>query len=226
MRRQHATASYKRFCEAARSALEEETIRLHERGFEQLASLEGRWHPNGFAVFHLDDDHELGNLRLHIWPDTLRVSRPDGALIHTHAWHLCSRILTGTYTETIYEEANSGMVDAEHSYSATINYLVDKNSILDPSTSRLRTTVKIQAASGDHHEIAAGIPHETHIPTGSFTATLLFTSPPILDTVRVYSPREIHPSNYQRPALTEDQKARLLHRLGREYAISVGGRNS
>lgn len=226
MRRQHDAASYKRFCEAARRALEKETIRLQERGFEQIASLEGRWHPNGFAVFHLDDDHELGNLRLHIWPDTLRVNRPEGAPIHTHAWNLCSRILTGTYIETLYKEATPEMVGAEHYYSATINYLVDKNSILDPSTARLRPTVKIEAASGDHHEVAAGVPHETHIPTGIFTATLLFTSPPLLDTVMVYSPREIHPSNYQRPVLTENQKASLLSRLGRESMVSGGGPNS
>ena len=94
---------YQVFQELARSALEEETIRLSEKGFEQLSSLESRWHPNGFAVFHLNDHHELGNLRLHIWPDTARVNRPGGAPIHTHAWHLCSRVLSGTYTETIYE---------------------------------------------------------------------------------------------------------------------------
>lgn len=223
MRRQYNTASYKRFCEAARRSLEQEIVRLQERGFEQLASLESSWHPNGFAVFHLDDDHELGNLRLHIWPDTLRVVRPEGAPIHTHAWNLCSRILTGTYTETIYEETTPEMVAAEHYYSATINYLADKNSILDPSAAWLRPTVKVQAASGDHHEVAAGIPHETHIPTGDFTATLLFTSPPSLDTVMVYSPKEIPPSNYQRPMLTKDQKASLLSRLGREYMASAGG---
>lgn len=225
MKRQSATASYKRFCEVARSALEEETVRLHERGLEQLASLEARWHPNGFAVFHLDDHHELGNLRLHIWPDTLRVTRPDGAPIHTHAWNLCSRILTGTYTETIYEEVNLGIVDAGHYYSATINYLVDKNSILGPSTALLKPTVKIQAASGDHHEIAAGVPHETDIPTGIFTATLLFTSSPVLDTVMVYSPEEIHSSSYQRPPLNRNQKVSLLQRLEQESAISESVRN-
>lgn len=225
MRRQPTTASYKRFCEAARSALEEETIRLHERGFEQLASLEGRWHPNGFAVFHLDDDHELGNLRLHIWPENLRVVRPDSAPIHTHAWNLCSRILAGSYTETIYEEASLGMVEAGYYSSATINYLTDKNTILDPSTALLRPTAKIQAGSGDYHEIAAGVPHETHIPIGTFTATILFTSPPVLNTVMVYSPAEIRTSSYQRPVLNWDQKVSLLHRLGQESVSSVGVQN-
>lgn len=218
--------NYRTFREAARSSLEEETARLHETGFERIAFLEGRWHPNGFAVFHLDDHHELGNLRLHIWSDTGRVLRPDGAPIHTHAWHLCSRILTGTYAETIYEESSSKVADAGHYYSATINYLADKNAVIDPSASLLRPAAKTHAASGEYHELPAGVPHETHISPGKFTATLLLTSPPILGKVSVYSPEKIRTSSYQRPALTQYQKDSLLHRLRQESRISVGGKNA
>lgn len=226
MNPQQDNASYRRFCETARRALEQEANRLQGRGFEQLASLEARWHPNGFAVFHIHEDHDLGNLRLHIWPDTLRLSRPEGEYVHTHAWNLCSRILAGNYAETLYEETPPETADAEHYYSAIINYRVDRNSILDPSTAWLRPTVKTQAASGDHHEVAAGVPHQTHITAGKFTATLLFTSPPVLNTVMVYSPRKIHPNNYQRPMLTEAQKTDLLSRLAQESVVKEGVQDS
>lgn len=226
MKPQHDNASYKRFCETARKALEQEANQLQVHGFEQLASLEAKWHPNGFAVFHLNEDHELGNLRLHIWPDTLRVSRPEGAFVHTHAWNLCSRILAGNYAETLYEEAAPETANAKHYYSAVINYRVDRNSLLDPSTAWLKPTVKIQAAIGDHHEVAAGVPHQTHITARSFTATLLFTSPPVLNTVMVYSPTEIHPNNYQRPVLAEAQKTALLSRLAQESVVKEGVQDS
>lgn len=215
--------NYQAFQERARSALEEEAIRLFEQGFEQLSSLESRWHPNGFAVFHLNDHHELGNLRLHIWPDTTRVNRPEGAPIHTHAWHLCSRVLAGTYIETIYGEDSSGTVSAKRYYRGTINYLEDKNSITDPGSSLLRPTIEVEVTEGKYHEVAAGVPHETCISEGEFTATLLITSPPILEKVHVYSPEEITPSNYHRPALTSDEKMRLLHHLGRQTALPKGG---
>lgn len=137
MKPQHDNASYKRFCATARKALEQEANQLQGRSFEQLASLEARWHPNGFAVFHIHEDHDLGNLRLHIWPDTARVNRPGGAPIHTHAWHLCSRVLSGTYTETIYEEVNSGTASGKRYHRGTINYLEDRNSITNSGDSCL-----------------------------------------------------------------------------------------
>ncbi|GGO22510.1 hypothetical protein [Corynebacterium marinum] len=214
--------NYQAFRELARSVLEEEANRLLEQGFAQFSSLESRWHPNGFAVFHLNDHHELGNLRLHIWPDTRRVSRPDGAPIHTHAWHLCSRVLAGTYTETIYEEAVSETVGTRHYYRGTIKYLKDKNSVTDPGTSLLKPTIEVEATEGKYHEVAAGIPHETSISDGEFTATLLITSPPILEKVHVYSPEEINPSSYHRPALTSDEKMSLLHHLERQTVLNKG----
>lgn len=223
MKTHHDHAGYKRFCETARKVLEQEANQLQVRGFEQLASLESRWHPNGFAVFHLNDHHELGSLRLHIWPDTVRVNRPGGAPIHTHAWHLCSRVLVGTYTETIYGEDSSGATSVRRYYRGTINYLEDKNYITDPGTSLLRPTIDVEVTDGKYHEVAAGIPHETCINEGEFTATILITSPPILEKVHVYSPEEITPSNYQRPTLSLDEKVKLLHHLGRKTALPKGG---
>ncbi|MDT9409728.1 hypothetical protein [Corynebacterium rouxii] len=223
MKPQHDNASYKRFCEAARKALEQEANQLQGCGFEQLAFLEARWHPNGFAVFHIHEDHDLGNLRLHIWPDTARVNRPGGAPIHTHAWHLCSRVLSGTYTETIYEEVNSGTGSGKRYHRGTINYLEDRNSITNSGDSLLRPAFKMKATERKYHEVLAGVPHETYISEGEFTATILITSPPILEKVHVYSPEEITPSNYHRPTLTSDEKVRLLHHLGWKTALPKGG---
>lgn len=218
--------NYQIFCEAARPALERETNRLLQCGFEQLASVEGRWHPNGFVVFHLNDHHELGNLRLHIWPEKSRVTRPDGAPIHTHAWHLCSRILSGSYTETLYLETDSGSVGGDLYSTATINYLEDNNSVMNPGTSWLKPTEKIEATGGEYHEVAAGIPHETCVSSRQFTATLLITSPPIFDKVKVYSPEQIYPSTYKRPILTHEQKIKLLNQLGHQADLYTEGHHA
>lgn len=225
MEYEHEVVQFETFCESASVALEQELGHLLKNATDRLSSLEGKWHPNGFAVFHINDHHELGNLRLHIWPDTERIIRPDDAPIHTHAWHLCSRILVGTYAETLYEKIGPESVEASEYYSASIDYLVDKDSFSASDNAFLRPLATTQDTAGGIHTVPAGVPHETHIEEGIFVATLLIASCPVSEKVTMYSPEEIHDGGYQRPALSQDQKMELLSRLEQEITNQAGRKN-
>jgi hypothetical protein len=71
----------------------------------QLAELEGRWHPLGFAVVPLMVREDGSSLRLHVWPEGLRRGHSlEKPAIHDHAWHLISRVLTREpYQDTRYD---------------------------------------------------------------------------------------------------------------------------
>ena len=206
------------FCELASVALERETRNLASTAVEKFSSLEARWHPTGFAVFHIDSSYGLGDLRLHIWPAGERVVRPAGAPIHTHAWHLCSRILAGTYTETIYEESMPGAPGANCYQSGNINYLVDKDSVVSGDKALLRPKTTTRSVSGDFHMVPADVPHETFIDQDSFVATLLMTSHPVSKKVTMYSPGKILNSSYVRPRIDPSKRIELLQRLERELS--------
>lgn len=212
-------AGYREFCKSARSALEHEAVSLLDNAPDRLSSMESTWHPSGFAVFHLDDAHELGKLRLHIWPDTSRVTRPDNAPIHTHVWHLCSRILAGFYSETLYETSAPDSDDSREYHSASIDYLVDRNSLITPDKAHLKPVLTTRDIAGDFHCVPADMPHETLIEENSFVATLLLTSHPVLEQATMYSPHKIRSSSYDRPALTQKQKLELLRRLEQELTV-------
>lgn len=214
--------NYEDFCTRARLALKLEADRLSADSFRQLRTLDCAWHPKGFAVFHIDDNHPLGKLRLHIWPDSDRVTRSDDAPIHTHVWHLCSRILTGTYSETLYEKSGVDVHDARAYYSADIDYLIDKDSFTASRKAFLKPVATTRNTHGEFHEVEANVPHETLIAEKSFVATLLLTSLPVSDQATMYSPTPIPASTYDRPALTDDEKTIMLQRLDQELKIRSG----
>lgn len=217
--REHA--DYEAFCALARLALERTADRLLANSFTDLLPLDSRWHPNGFAVFHVDDHHDLGQLRLHVWPDTERVRRLDDAPIHTHVWHLCSRILVGTYSETLYETSGPGVSGTTEYHSADIDYLVDKDTFTAHGKAFLRPVLTTNVSGSGFHEVPADVPHETHIGERSFVATLLLTSPPVSARATMYASDEIRPSTYERPALSYEQKKGLLRRLEQELRMRV-----
>jgi len=61
------------------------------------------WHPNGFAKLVLEDDHDQGQLRLHVWPVL-----PDEDDIHGHAWRYESVVVGGELTEITYRVGHDG----------------------------------------------------------------------------------------------------------------------
>jgi hypothetical protein len=214
--------TYKSFCDAARDALQEENDLLLNETLPRLEAEDCRWHPNGFAVFHIDDHHKLGQLRLHIWPSSPRVVRPGAPPIHSHVWHLCSRVLVGTYTETLYEEIHGAAVEAAQEYrSADIDYLVNRNSFGPSKTSLLRPTSVVSVSAGQFHVVEAGIPHETLIETEAFVATLMIASHPKIQNATVYSASQIASSSYDRPSVSQQEKLTMLNLLNQELARSV-----
>lgn len=215
-------ADYEEFCVSARIVLAREAGRLLTNSLDELLTLESTWHPNGFAVFHVDDNHKLGKLRLHIWPEVGRVTRPDDAPIHTHVWHLCSRILVGTYSETLYSTSDADLEGTREYHTAGIDYLVDRDSFTAPGKAFLKPVLTTHSAGGEFHEVPANVPHETLVGKNSFVATLLLTSHPVSKRATMYGPHEIQASTYDRPALSQDQKSQLLRRLEQELKNLVG----
>ncbi len=224
---QHAgeNAAYEEFCGLARSALKREADRLLIDSFDELLSLDSTWHPNGFAVFHINDNHDLGKLRLHIWPEVGRITRPDDAPIHTHVWHLCSQILVGAYSETLYATSITGLGETREYHTADIDYLVDRDSFTAPGKALLKPVLTSHSAGGEFHEVPANVPHETLIGKNSFVATLLLTSHPVSERATMYASHEIRASTYDRPALSQDEKSKLLRRLEQELRNRVGAVN-
>ena len=212
-----ATA-FKDFCDAARHALQKESDRLLDITLHRLKTEESRWHPNGFAVFHVDDHHKLGQLRLHIWPDSPRVLRPDAPPIHSHVWHLCSQVLVGRYSETLFEEIQSPDVGVQEYQSADIDYLVDRNSFGPIKRSQLRPTSVVSVSAGQLHVVEAGIPHETQIQPDTFVATLMIASRPEMQSATVYSDSQITSSSYERPTVTQEEKFTMLDKLNQELS--------
>ncbi|WP_157365100.1 hypothetical protein [Arthrobacter sp. QXT-31] len=209
------------FCDAARDALQEESDRLLDMTLPRLKTEECRWHPNGFAVFHIDDHHKLGQLRLHIWPNSPRVLRPDAPPIHSHVWHLCSQVLVGTYSETLFEEIQGPGLEVQEYQSADIDYLVDRNSFGPTKTSLIRPTSTVTVSAGQLHVVEAGIPHETQIQSEAFVATLMIASHPRMQKATVYSDSQIASNSYDRPLVPQEEKLTMLNTLNQELARSV-----
>ncbi|GAA3291684.1 hypothetical protein ACFFON_08715 [Arthrobacter citreus] len=219
---ERGAVEYEAFCDLARVDLERESQLLRENALDRLSSVHGSWHPTGFAVFHLNENHPLGILRLHIWPDNKRVVRPDGAPIHTHVWHLCSRILVGTYIETLFEKSEPVPDKTPEFHSAHINYLVDKDTFTASGKASLQPVGTTRFTEGEFHAVPADVPHETLISDRSFVATLLITSQPVADRVTMYSQERIATSTYNRPKITQDEKRDLLSRLEHEMKKQAG----
>lgn len=137
----------------------------------------GFWHPAGFAIWNVSRVTDLGFIRLHIWPDSGRVSRPWGPRIHRHAWHLASMVLTGTYRDTLYEDSEAQQDPPL--WQAMVSYQIDVLPSGGRSLIALRAPVYVRVfeprdvAAPEFHHIPAGVFHETVIPDTDFVATLV-----------------------------------------------------
>jgi hypothetical protein len=205
----HTPLTYEQFVDAARDFL---------TGFELTEVLEAAirkecsWHPNGFVVFHLDQV-SLGRLRLHIWPTSGRRMRMDAPSIHSHVWRLCSRILAGVYTETLYREALAEDSNARMYNAASITYNEDANQLTETGRRYLVESHTVTCGEEDFHSMPAGAFHETLIPPDRFVATLMVTSSQQLQQAVVLNGSEISRGNYTRPALSQAEQLTLLREL-------------
>lgn len=153
-----------------------------------LEEYPGRWNPGGFMVFPLGI-HELGSVRLHVYPAGLRETS-QGPNIHNHAWHLSSRVLAGNYTDTIYDlEDREDDPGSGHELFGLYNTsrkpggldsLVGTGRIVEAVSAKER-----EFSAGQIHNIDAGVYHLTTIPDDMLAATLVLDSPAFINTTGV-----------------------------------------
>lgn len=180
-------------------------------------SAPGIWHPNGFVIWQVTTLRGLGTLRLHIWPDRDRVTRPWGPPIHRHGWHLASTVLTGTYRDTLYEDSSAQPVSGN--WQQMTPYRIDilagnrRQVIAEDEVVFIRESEVRLAPAPGFHSIPAGEFHETLIPEGEFVATLIIEGehrgpdPLALEETR-HPPR-----THQRELLDPEGTARMIENL-------------
>lgn len=140
---------------------------------------EGKWHPNGFAVFHFGEIKGLGEMRFHVWPRGIRVALNGQPAIHSHPWEFCSLVIAGCYRDTIYRvrEFNSDGAGRLQGFHIKFGggYEGDK---LCPVAVWYEATADEERtiAEGSFHQVPAGVLHASQIPLNTFVATLLITS--------------------------------------------------
>lgn len=112
------------FFAQAKELLQKLYLPVEDEIIPHLDDYDGRWHPSGFMVYALGTHPQLGNLRLHIWPQNLRRRLLKGREkmgdiydgdIHNHAWDITSITMTH-YRDNLYKVervGDSGMDDAE-----------------------------------------------------------------------------------------------------------------
>ncbi|GAB2752652.1 hypothetical protein GCM10027039_08350 [Terrabacter koreensis] len=143
---------------------------------------EGRWHPNGFQVFPILDVPGIGIVRVHVWPKGPRMTRQGHPVVHTHVFHLYSRVLAGEYRETLFDVAESdGGANSWEGWRVSpptgdgfdrieleaVRYLVSPRGGL------------ARYGSAQSHAMPAGSYHSTSIPRGGDCITLALLSRPV-----------------------------------------------
>lgn len=149
-----------------------------------LAEVSGRWNPGGFIVFPLGMHDDLGSLRLHVWPKGMSRESDNGPNIHNHAWLLASQVLTGTYTDTIYNVRPSGDIEQATEedeplrlYRRTRDEIGRDVLVTDGAAVTPLPVEDRRVSAGGTHTIDRDIYHLTTIPDDELAATLVFDSP-------------------------------------------------
>lgn len=166
---------------AAHIPLVENRVRAH-------ALPAGKWHPYGFAVFHLTEIEGLGKLRLHFWPRDLRRVLPGSPQVHCHSWRLYSTVLAGVYRDMRYDV--NILPAAEHSKPgarAHTPYAIEYGRDGAPDSfvtfgdlvSVRPLTRATRESVGTVHTMKPGQFHASPVPRTSFCATLLIMSPDV-----------------------------------------------
>jgi len=171
---------FEEFCSLANQPLDEVAGNLGQLVAD--ASAQGAyWHPTGFMVLNLRDFPDVGLVRLHIWPSGERRSREGHPGVHSHCFHLVSRVLYGTYFESRYRVVRAGPVDRGALWGYTVApargdgldvlSLEDDRYLAEPAEERV-------VPAGSSHSIPTGVYHSTEVPAGSWCATLAMLSRP------------------------------------------------
>jgi hypothetical protein len=128
-------------------------------------------------------------------------------------WDLCARVLSGVYLEQLYELVGEGAGDGYQ--SAEIDYEHDRNTFEESGIAFLRPTGVVTAHPGDVHTVRSGVPHETLVQDGSYSATLVVISGSRIGRASIYSRRPLPSAHYTRPAVSDTLRESLLGELVR-----------
>lgn len=182
---------------------------------DRAATLRARWHPNGFAVFHLGPGPGGGKLRLHIWPTIERVTRPKHPAVHRHEWHLASRVVAGVYTDVLYNVSlATGSAEGRLQHGFVIRYQPGQPDVIERSSDVYRVVERERrtVSAGETHCIQAGVFHETTVDSTDFAGTLVLTSGSI-DGVSLILGDDAETATYARPYLSAGQQSAALSAL-------------
>jgi hypothetical protein len=188
------------FFERSTQLLEDIEGVVRDEVISDLENQYGRWHPSGFMVYPLGAHPELGGLRLHVWPQGLRQRKVEGlgwlddeqicdGDIHNHAWHISSRVLSGQYSDNMYEVNSSGLEPGSLTdydvamkgllHVFQVKYRTDTTPEFLQATGAYVTadiTSRRQVNAGNIHLIEAGPFHAPTIAEDQLSATLVFNS--------------------------------------------------
>lgn len=177
----------------------------------------GKWHPNGFAVFHLGEVPELGRLRLHVWPYQLRVPLVGQPAIHSHPWELCSLVVAGAYTDTVFRARRAEGRGPGRVRGFTIRFgdeetgdeVLPLDMWYDVEASEHRRVTR-----GQCHFVVPGLLHETIIGADEFAATLLVTSKAVSpEKLLLLGDGDFPQQWYRRPEVSSEHLARIKTEL-------------
>lgn len=142
--------------------------------------LQPRMHPNGFIQLDLmlDPESRIANRRLHVWPDNsddfprqkVRTS------IHDHKFDMSSEILVGELRQVTFNfSLEWEMLEGPTHQIYVARYSERHSSTLEPSGAvcRLASMSEEVYEPGEIYEQDAATFHDTEIPDGVLTATLM-----------------------------------------------------
>ncbi|GLY79135.1 hypothetical protein [Actinoallomurus iriomotensis] len=206
---------FRRFRESAEPTLKEFARSALPSVTKTLSG--GTWHPYGFAIWYLHTVPQLGKLRLHVWPDENRKTRPWGPRIHRHGWHLASLVLTGTYRDVLYSDSaeHPGPGDWRPVAPYRVEVLPGNKRRITPEdgTLYIRQEQDREVDASDMHYIPAGKFHETLIPSDEFVATLVLLGHEQGVGSSAVEDQRLGPRVHQRSSLADSEAERILDRL-------------
>lgn len=153
----------------------------------ELDDYADRWNPGGFMVFPLGLHEELGSLRLHVWPPGAPRKSADGPSIHSHAWHLCSEVLSGTYSDTLFNVESAAEEGQENVFTLYKTKRKDNGEDALVADGNVKATPigEREFSSGEIHTIEAGVYHIPTVSQEGHAATLVLDSPALAETTGV-----------------------------------------
>lgn len=149
-------------------------------------NLIGNWHPLGFVHFKLGSVQNIGDVRLHIWSNTIRKTQDPEMPIHNHVYTVNSHILIGNVTNKLYKTISGN-------YSKIYNVSYDNHrSFLISSEQPVGYELVHEKTyrSGENYSVVRGEFHESIVRNDEFAATIVVATDKINGAAITLGPKE------------------------------------